>query len=990
MFILIYLNNILILLKIAGLLIIAMNNKYLHCTVILLCTFFVGYAQTTLSEGDISIIGLDTPSEDFVFVTFVDLEAGTQIYFTDEEPAGNNSIGAGEGTVLYTAPLSGIAAGQVISYVANASDFSITSDGNIQLADAGDGLLAYQGAAVGSVTTFLHAVGEDLVAIGTYPSGFSSYVLIGSDDGEYFGVRDGETAAIYFSEVNNSSNWNGSGSGVSPFNLINFTFEADENNDCSELFISEYVEGSSNNKYIEIYNPTNQVITLTNTYVLQIYANGNNYASTIDLVGNIEPFGVFLISHNLASLGIVANQLSSTLFFNGNDAVALSNATNIIDLIGVIGEDLDFAKDTGLKRKNNIQHPALVYDDLEWEVLAEDDVSSLGFHFGDCGYVCTSSKITSWNGVNWSDGSPNKYTTAILNNNYNTSLNGGFEACFLEVNADVSLVIGNSTTLEIQNGVEVKGDLIVETQGSFLQINNLANFEVVDNGTSYVQKTAAAINSWYEYTYWSSPVQAATIGNTLVDAPESRRFWFNAQNWLDTYAETGNNNAAVIGQDDIDDNGDDWQYANSNDIMIPGVGYAATYSASKFTGAGQRYSCVFTGAFNNGIITVPVYRNDAEINDSNCNFIGNPYPSAIDVDAFFSENVYNAISNPLGVLGGAIYLWSQNTAPSNTTNGNEAYNFSQSDYAIINGTGSVAASGDPQPPNRFIPSCQGFFVSFSNNATATNMVSGNLLSGNVTFNNTMRVSGNNNQFYKQVKKTGKSISNKLWINLTAEGGLFSQTLVGYVEGATDNLDTSFYDATRNLATGSFAVIYSTIEKSIHKFAIQGKSINSLNLNEEVILGFDTSIESNPVYKIAIAKIEGNFLEGNTIYLEDTFTGFTHNLSESAYTFSSETGVFNNRFKLKFKNEITLHVEEEKQLSNLLISNLDDENVQFSVSKNLVIEHVQIIDLLGRTLVESQEKKKSITVNLERVTGVIYFAKVTLSNNQVIVKTLLKK
>lgn len=990
MFSLIYLNKMLILLKIVYLLIIAMNNKHLLCTVILLYTFLVGYGQTILAEGDISIIGLDTPSEDFLFVTFVALEAGTQIYFTDEEPDGDYSIGAGEGTILYTASLGGVAAGEVISYVTNASDFSSTADGNIQLADAGDGLLAYQGDAVGSVTAFLHAVGEDMDDIGTYPDGFSSYLLIGSDDGEYFGVREGETAETYFSEVNNSSNWNGSGSGVSPFNLTNFTFEDDENNNCSELFISEYVEGSSNNKYIEIYNPTSRLITLTNEYNLQIYANGNNYASTIDLIGDIEPFSVFIVSHNLASLGVVSNQLSSTLFFNGNDAVALANSTNIIDLIGVIGEGLDFAENIGLKRKNNSQQSTLVFDDSEWEVLVEDDVSNIGYHFGDCGYACAPSKITTWNGVNWSSGLPDKYTTAILNSDYSTSISGGFKACSLEVNNDVALIIGNSTTLEIQNSVEVKGDLIVETEGSFLQTNNLATFEVIEDGTSYVQKTAAPINSWYEYTYWSSPVQEATIGNTLVDAPENRRFWFNAQNWQDTFTETNNNNAAVIGQDDIDDNGDDWEYATTNDIMIPGVGYAATYSAAKFTGTGQQYSCVFTGAFNNGIITVPVYRNDAEINDSNWNFIGNPYPSAIDVDAFFSENVYDAISNVSGVLDGAIYLWSQNTAPSNTTNGNETYNFSQSDYAIINGTGSVAASGDSNLPNRFVPSCQGFFVSFSNNTSATNIVSGELFSGNVTFNNTMRVSGNNNQFYKEVKKTDASIPNKLWINLTAEGGLFCQALVGYVEGATDNFDASLYDANRNLATGSFALIYSTIENNVHKLAIQGKSIYSLNLNEEVVLGFDTFIESNPVYKIEIAKIEGDFLQENTIYLEDTLTGLTHDLSESAYTFSSETGVFNNRFKIKFKNEITLNVQDEKLLNNILISHLDNDNVQFLVSGNLTIEHIQIIDSLGRTLVESKEKKKSVIVNLASLTSVIYFAKVTLSNNQVIVKTLLKK
>jgi hypothetical protein len=230
----------------------------------------------------------------------------------------------------------------------------------------------------------------------------------------------------------------------------------------------------------------------------------------------------------------------------------------------------------------------------------------------------------------------------------------------------------------------------------------------------------------------------------------------------------------------------------------------------------------------------------------------------------------------------------------------------------------------------------------------------------------------------------------MWINLTAEGGLFSQALVGYVEGASDGFDASFYDATRNLAAGSFAGIYSTIEDSTHKLAIQGKAINSLNLNEEVYLGFNTSIENSPVYKISIAKIEGDFMCKNTIYLEDTLTGVVHNLSESAYAFSSEIGVFNKRFKIKFKNEVTLNMQEEKLLNNLLISSVDRGNVQFSVPENLAIEHIQIIDLLGRTLIDVKGKKKSIIVNLESLASVIYFSKVKLSNNEVVVKELLKK
>src|SRR5690606_34859656 len=142
-------------------------------------------------------------------------------------------------------------------------------------------------------------------------------------------------------------------------------------------------------------------------------------------------------------------------------------------------------------------------------------------------------------------------------------------------------------------------------------------------------------------------------------------------------------------------------------VMAAGVGYAATVTESGYAIApgtsNKQFEFIFEGLFNNGEITVPVYRNDFELNDKNWNLIGNPYPSAMDADLFLNAN---------SSLDGAIFLWSQNTPPSSTANGNEALNFSGSDYAIINGTGEVAG-GDGVKPERKIPSGQGFFVCYS-------------------------------------------------------------------------------------------------------------------------------------------------------------------------------------------------------------------------------------------------------------------------------------
>ena len=970
---------------------IAMKNKQLLFIMFLLCSIFTGQGQTALSLGDIAIIGIDTMSEDFMFVTFVPLSAGTQIYFTDEEAVGTYTIGAGEGTVLYTAPIGGVEAGSVISYITNVSDFSITLDGNILLLNSGDGIIAYQGPSVGNVTTFLHAVGKSVDDVGTFPNGFSNYVIIGGANGEYYNVRSGETASFYLNAINNSSNWSTSSGSVLPFDLTFFTSEILPIVSCSELFISEYVEGSSYNKYIEIYNPTNKSITLTGNYAIQVYSNGKNSTIPINLVGTIEAYDVFVISHPSATLGIIVNQTSNSLDFNGDDAVALANTETIIDLFGKIGNIKNFAENIGLKRKSHIKSPTIIYDVLEWDNLIINDVSNLGDHLGDCGLVCPFLEATTWNGTNWSNGNPDKTTTAIINDDYNTATNGVFEACSLVINSGFVLTIFNSTFVEIENNVFVKGSIILETQGSFVQNNDDGIFKIKQGGITQVHKTTAPVNAWYEYTYWSSPVANETVGVALGAAPSNRRFWYNAQNYLDATAETGNNNAVITGQDDIDDNGNDWQYAAANDIMIPGVGYAATQSSASFAGVGAQYNYTFTGPFNNGIISVPVYRNDSELLDTNWNFIGNPYPSAISVDAFFNENVYSLNSN--GVLDGAIYLWSQDTPPSSVANGNEQLNFAQSDYAIINGIGAIAAQnpgGDGMIPNRFIPSGQGFFNSFSNAANAT-VVAGTIKKGTVIFNNAMRVKGENKQFFKTAKefKTNNTV-NKIWIDLTSNNGVYSQILIGYVEGATDGFDTSFYDATRNLSAGSASIIYSLIDGNNRKLAIQGKSILSMNLDEEIKIGFYTSIKKLTTYTFNVSKIEGDFFSENTIYLKDNLLGIIHDLSESSYSFSSEIGEFNSRFKILFKNKTLGTSNYFLTEKEVIIKEIDNEFYQISVPINWTIKKLEIIDVLGRTIYISIGTGSSVIYEVSKLSNSIYLMKVTLQNGGVVIKKAIKK
>ena len=63
------------------------------------------------------------------------------------------------------------------------------------------------------------------------------------------------------------------------------------------------------------------------------------------------------------------------------------------------------------------------------------------------------------------------------------------------------------------------------------------------SGSITVEKKTAPMSVWYEYTYWSSPVENETVGNALSDADPSRRFIFNGSNFLDAKKETNNDNS---------------------------------------------------------------------------------------------------------------------------------------------------------------------------------------------------------------------------------------------------------------------------------------------------------------------------------------------------------------------------------------------------------------------------------------------------------------
>ncbi|MFZ1517220.1 MAG: T9SS type A sorting domain-containing protein [Ignavibacteriaceae bacterium] len=120
----------------------------------------------------------------------------------------------------------------------------------------------------------------------------------------------------------------------------------------SDIFISEYVEGSSNNKALEIYNGTaNPIDLLAGNYTIEMYFNGNSSAgTTVALTGTVQDDDVYVIAYNQASSTIlaVADQTNNASWFNGDDAIVLKKNGVILDVVGQVGFDPGAEWGTGL------------------------------------------------------------------------------------------------------------------------------------------------------------------------------------------------------------------------------------------------------------------------------------------------------------------------------------------------------------------------------------------------------------------------------------------------------------------------------------------------------------------------------------------------------------------------------------------------------------------------------------------------------------------
>ncbi len=178
----------------------------------------------------------------------------------------------------------------------------------------------------------------------------------------------------------------------------------------NELFISEYIEGSSNNKALEIGNLSGNTVNLS-SYSLRKATNGSdNFSTVYNLSGQLSNGQVYVIANSNASSTIrnKANTTTSSgiVTFNGNDAIGLFKNGTLIDLIGNPSSSSNFAQNVTLQRVSSVNSPSSTYISSQWNRLSVDNSSGLGTISGGSNNTNICDGVSEWrSNINYTVGS---------------------------------------------------------------------------------------------------------------------------------------------------------------------------------------------------------------------------------------------------------------------------------------------------------------------------------------------------------------------------------------------------------------------------------------------------------------------------------------------------------------------------------------------------------------------------------------------------------
>ncbi len=483
-------------------------------------------------------------------------------------------------------------------------------------------------------------------------------------------------------------------------------------------------------------------------------------------------------------------------------------------------------------------------------------------------------ETTTWDGNSWSNGLPDT-KDVILTGVYTTTSNPAFTAKNITIkNGGVLEINGTNTINAADVTVEDGGNLVIKDSGV---LNHTGAFKVLKNGTSVQDK----------YAFWSSPVTSQNLTAMYPGATPSFITEYNTA--TDYFVNAASTTSA---------------FAKGYSIKTPAVSNAE-----------------FTGTPNNGTQTFTL-----STAGNGYNLVGNPYPSNLDLTAFYNANS-TRISN-------TFYFWDNTSNNVTVQGGATTTNVGYATYNPVSQIWTPAPNISVIPAENSVKIGQGFIVKATNAADTS-----------LSFNNNMRIAAPAT-FYN---KNNSSAEGKFWLRLNSSYNTNNTFAVAYINGASNSFDQ--YDS-KAIGTGSDA--FYTLAGT-QKLVIQGRE--SFNINDVVPVGAKHFQNGN--FTISLVQKEGIFNNGQAIYLHDKVTGTYTDLQNNTYSFTANSGDISSRFEIVYKLGV-LSTSEVAKDSFEVYRNGD----HFVVKNNKNIDNVIIYDASGRQIQTVEGGSKEIRITLD--------------------------
>lgn len=538
--------------------------------------------------------------------------------------------------------------------------------------------------------------------------------------------------------------------------------------------------------------------------------------------------------------------------------------------------------------------------------------------------------VVQWNGNIWKTFSGDTIAPTDLADKYIYFDNLAYlkdsdiDACGAANKRANTAVIGSGHYIKLSADLQNGGYFEVRDDAALVQTDDASLIE--GDGIYVVKRESQPLGHYYDYAYWSSPLQAGsfTLGEVVPGA--WRYYAFDATQQV---ANTNPNPG--------------WIQKQATDLMEAGKGYAISAPVS-FQGGTLKVTFRKDGvAFGNGQVEVPVYINGQGADGGDdWNLIGNPYPSAVDFDALATQNAD---------IQGSAYLWT-NCAGLDSTGSHQG-----SGYSIYNLSGATAACAGAGPTaGRYIASGQAFMVEANANGT-------------VTFSNTQRAT-QNDRFINRPSRSG------IWLDFQkADTSSFKQILIAFHPSATEDYDR-LYDA-HAMNTTFYAW------NGDQKYTIEG--LPAWDGSEHRIpLGYTAS--SAGTYTISVNHTEGDLNDVHA-YLLDRLTDRLYALAEGPYRFNTAEGTFDDRFVLVLSPR-TLKDETIQTDALRIAADGKGHYTVSDARRNIAL--VEVYDITGKLITAQEvDGRHDVSLSLEQTAHQTLIFKITYTDGKQATKKVMR-